>query len=33
MGSEERYMNDAIMADWIGWLKDRCGGLRPDRVT
>lgn len=24
MGSEERYMNDAIMADWIGWLKDRC---------
>jgi hypothetical protein len=24
MGSEERYMNDAIMADWIGWLEDRC---------
>lgn len=24
MGSEERYMNDAIMADWTRWLDDRC---------
>jgi hypothetical protein len=24
MGSEEKYMNDAIMADWIRWLEDRC---------